>query len=46
MDWAKTTARRDENIYVLGFGATYISGLMVMKFLFYTYMDILFYILR
>ena len=29
MDWAKTTARRDENILVLGFGATYFRGLMV-----------------
>ena len=30
MDWAKTTARRDEKYFVLGFGVAYIRGLMVV----------------
>ena len=28
MDWAKTTARRDEKKYVLGFIASYIKDLL------------------
>ena len=30
MDWAKTTARRDEKHYVLGLGVSYIRELMVL----------------
>ena len=30
MDWAKTTARREKNIYVLWFGVPYIRGLTVV----------------
>ena len=32
MDWAKTTAKREEKHLSLGFGATYIRDLTVMYF--------------